>query len=609
MANKEQLKILKQGVKDWNKWRRDNIFVEKINIDINLSGANLSGANLSEANLSGANLSGANLSKAYIAYSCLIYTDLTDANLSEAILSVADLTDAILSKADFAYADLSDANLRGANLRGVDLLRADLLRADLTKADLSGASLKEANIEEADFGEANLSGTDFTYANIRGGANFKNSIGLPEWIEKGLDKNVTYTQQQLIYNIRRRFFKNLKEANLKNANLSGANLANADLSGANLIEADLTEADLEEADLRKANLTEADLSKANLTEADLRGANRLCFLSGADLSGANLSGVDLSGGIYDFYSAKLLGANLSGADLSGANLSGANLSEANLINSNFTNVIITGVNLYGSARDNWIIDSIKCDYFYNDPKGKIRIPKELNFKKGEFEELYKQLPSFEYIFKNGFTPIDAFIMDQVVQAINEQQPEIELKLDSFHSRGQSRSVFTVLHKHDIEETQKQIAYEYEKKIIVLEGKNEVLKELVLSSMKKPLQHIERLITMGDNINFSGNGNIAFGKDNANVRQNNIDYKVNKELLTEINKLKEELSTISIDQTNKDAIDFQVEILENQAKLNKNNPILMNSTLESIKTITQGALGSAMGTGLVETFHRVGSMIL
>jgi len=37
---------------------------------------------------------------------------------------------------------------------------------------------------------------------------------------------------------------------------------------------------------------------------------------------------------------------------------------------------------------------------------------------------------------------------------------------------------------------------------------------------------------------------------------------------------------------------------------------MNTALESIKTITQGALGSAMGTtGLVEAFNRVEMMII
>ena len=57
MANEEHLKILKQGVEQWNKWRLENAIRPA-----DLSGADLSGANLSGADLSGANLSGANLS-------------------------------------------------------------------------------------------------------------------------------------------------------------------------------------------------------------------------------------------------------------------------------------------------------------------------------------------------------------------------------------------------------------------------------------------------------------------------------------------------------------------------------------------------------------------
>ena len=57
-----------------------------------------------------------------------------------------------------------------------------------------------------------------------------------------------------------------------------------------------------------------DLRGADLSDANLSGAN----LSGADLSDANLSGANLRG-------ADLSGAYLRDADLSGAYLSGANL--------------------------------------------------------------------------------------------------------------------------------------------------------------------------------------------------------------------------------------------------------------------------------------------
>jgi len=61
MANEEHLRILKQGVEAWNKWREENPDTEP-----DLRGANLSRANLSGANLSRANLREANVERALV---------------------------------------------------------------------------------------------------------------------------------------------------------------------------------------------------------------------------------------------------------------------------------------------------------------------------------------------------------------------------------------------------------------------------------------------------------------------------------------------------------------------------------------------------------------
>ena len=62
MANSEHVKRLKQGVEEWNAWRRENPNVFHADLsNADLSGANLSGARLSTAELSGADLRGADL--------------------------------------------------------------------------------------------------------------------------------------------------------------------------------------------------------------------------------------------------------------------------------------------------------------------------------------------------------------------------------------------------------------------------------------------------------------------------------------------------------------------------------------------------------------------
>lgn len=59
MANKEHLKILKQGVEVWNKWREDHPDVIP-----DLTGANLQEVNFLESDLEGTSLRDANLKNA-----------------------------------------------------------------------------------------------------------------------------------------------------------------------------------------------------------------------------------------------------------------------------------------------------------------------------------------------------------------------------------------------------------------------------------------------------------------------------------------------------------------------------------------------------------------
>jgi len=101
MADEEHLKILKQGVNAWNKWRADNPAVR-----LNLRAVDLSQTNLRRADLSGAKLNGA---------------DLREADLFGADLSKTDLTAADLRRADLTSANLSQADLDGVNLREVEV--------------------------------------------------------------------------------------------------------------------------------------------------------------------------------------------------------------------------------------------------------------------------------------------------------------------------------------------------------------------------------------------------------------------------------------------------------------------------------------------------------
>src|SRR2546425_2662040 len=106
MADREHLKLLKLGVKEWNRWRRKHSAIEPDLQDVrftirslasvNLRGANLSGAIVYEANLQGARLQDSNLSFAHF-YDCDLHK--------------ADLTSATLAATEFRRTNLSEVAL------------------------------------------------------------------------------------------------------------------------------------------------------------------------------------------------------------------------------------------------------------------------------------------------------------------------------------------------------------------------------------------------------------------------------------------------------------------------------------------------------------------
>jgi hypothetical protein len=116
MANEEHLKLLKEGVEVWNRWRNENPNVRP---------------ELRWADLRGAELSGASLGRA----------DLSRAHLSGASLGGADLRGADLHAAELVGVYLCLADLREANLRWTDLSGANLSQAELSGADLSVAAV------------------------------------------------------------------------------------------------------------------------------------------------------------------------------------------------------------------------------------------------------------------------------------------------------------------------------------------------------------------------------------------------------------------------------------------------------------------------------------
>jgi uncharacterized protein YjbI with pentapeptide repeats len=246
-------------------------------------------------------------------------------------------------------------------------------------------------------------------------------------------------------------------------------------------------------DFAKAILTgsifdEACLKNTRFTRADLNGVSwkQATYLHLASFGGTILNDRDIRELLThgNGQGLSLRGKKLSGANLSGSNLKNIDLREAELIRTNLSQADITGAKLYGISREDWIINDIQCDYVFWDEAGKKRTPSERPFRnaegdrRGEFEELYEQIPEIEYYFIDGFTAVDAVVMTKVVETINQQNEDYDLKLDSLHARGQPHAKFTIRHKKDAGDALKLIRKLHEDIMIALGPQKDRIDQLL-----------------------------------------------------------------------------------------------------------------------------------
>lgn len=325
------------------------------------------------------------------------WNKLIDLNLVEGEIPEGewDLIGADLSYVDLNGANFIGANLSGANLIGTNLSGADLSSVDFIRANLCGANLSGVNLIGADLSEADLSGADLGFANL-GGANLS-------------DANLSDADLRgaIIY-----------DASFSGANLSRANLSGADLREADLFRAILSRADLSEVTLGKCNLNGADLFEVNLSGTDLREAD----IRRADMRYANLSNANLR-------KANLCGVNLKGSNLGDADLKGAKIIDVNFNLSNLSGAEITGSTYWGVSTAGWKIDGIKAKHVYfcrDDEKEKNKYKKE--FQEGQFEALYRSLPTVELIFTEGLSPTNLFMLTALIEEIKRQNPDYGIRM-------------------------------------------------------------------------------------------------------------------------------------------------------------------------------------
>jgi hypothetical protein len=235
------------------------------------------------------------------------------------------------------------------------------------------------------------------------------------------------------------------------ANFSGAILKNASFSGAELYEAKFNEANLIGANLSRSDLYKADFTLANLSDADLQHA---CLLN-ATLSAVNLNRANLQESILEE-------VNLNRADLSGAD--------------------ITGSTFWGVSSAGWKIEGIRAQYVYfcENVKSKKENYRR-DFKAGQFEALYKSLPTVEIIFEEGISPAGLLTLSLLVERINGQNPNLGVRMTDIRKNEFETRVGLKLNKDEDLSAVGQLMQE-----VIAQVASEVLPEVVSSYMARAL---------------------------------------------------------------------------------------------------------------------------
>lgn len=336
-------------------------------------------------------------------------------------------------------------------------INPDYRSKTISNAELVGINLSKMNLELARFVDTNLANADLQYT-------------------KG---DVT------------QFFR----VNLNGANLSYSKLYNSVFGSSNLNNSTINNADLYQSGFKKIKVEDGDFSQSNFAECrlihfEISNSTAIdtsfdgCEVSTGRFTQCNLSKTSFKNSRLDdieFSECILQDVNLSESYLREAIFNNCNLEKAILNNcdlrySNFSKSDLTGVSLYGAALFGWKINGVKCDYVFFDKDRINRIPRDRNFEPGEFERLYRSVPTLEIVFEQGINFVDQFILEVIAQQAKEKNPALQLELLSLDKKGfYPTAVFGIA-----SEGQRDQAFDY-----IVEQQQELI-----NTLKSQVQYLE-----------------------------------------------------------------------------------------------------------------------
>lgn len=173
-ANPDHIKILRQGVRVWNEWRRKNPLIRphitslnhpwgsrfelKDWREIDLSNADLAGSSFEEADFRGSNFEGADLTVV-----ALKKCNFANANLLGVFIggTFEPTSFELRHGSRFEDVNLSGAYLEGAQLSPVDFADVNLKGANLLRARIVNSEFKHTDFSQSIFGGNVIANTDF----------------------------------------------------------------------------------------------------------------------------------------------------------------------------------------------------------------------------------------------------------------------------------------------------------------------------------------------------------------------------------------------------------------------------------------------------------------
>lgn len=276
LSKTKALKLIHQGSKFWNLWRKNHPN-ELPNLDgIELVGKDLAGIDFSGISLRNSVINRCNLESASLVSACFYESNLCMNNFQGARMIATDLRHADLSESKLRNANMLTAKVQGTrfdkvDLRGQDLQALHLRDVSFRGADLSNQLFVETNLSGVIFDDCTLDGSDLSLANLHGAS---------------------------LVNV------NLTNVKLTEARITKANLSNSSFAGNSLVSVNFEGATLENCDFRQTTIKRCNFSKALITgsmfwevnSVDWNLANVLCSYAYWDEQGRQKTYYDN----YDF---------------------------------------------------------------------------------------------------------------------------------------------------------------------------------------------------------------------------------------------------------------------------------------------------------------------